>query len=80
MWRTLIARVDDMHKDVAGLLAKQKRGALALQLETETVCDNDAQCVNTARAVCNKINYPNAITARFTPGIRPVLNSLICFD
>lgn len=78
--KTLTNRIDEMHKDMALLLSKQKRGAVAVQLESETVCDNDAQCANTARAVCNRINYPNGITNRFTPGIRPSLNSLICFD
>jgi hypothetical protein len=78
--KALAGRVDEMHKDLAAALAKQKRGALSLTLDVETTCDNDPQCVNTARALCNRINYPNAITSRFTPGVRPVLNALICFD
>lgn len=78
--KALGAKLDEMHKDLAKALAQQKRGALYLALDVETLCENDEQCTNTARAVCNKINYPNAVTSRFTPGLRPVLNSVVCFD
>lgn len=30
--------------------------ASCLPLESETVCDDDGSCTNTAQAVCNKIN------------------------
>ena len=76
----LVDRVQSLEKSLSGALAQQKRGALLLTLEVDATCDNDEQCVNTARATCNRINYPNAVTLRFTPGIRPTLHSLVCFD
>lgn len=76
----LSGRVDELQRSLSAALAKQKRGALYLQLDVEASCDNDEKCENTARAVCNRINYPNAITSKFTPGVRPTLGSLVCFD
>ena len=78
--RALSGRVDELQRSLSAALAKQKRGALYLQLDVEASCDNDEKCENTARAVCNRINYPNAITSKFTPGVRPTLGSLVCFD
>lgn len=78
--RKLSTKVDGLEKAAASAEANRKRGAIVLALETETLCDNDAACTNTARAICNRISYPNAVAARFTPGNRPVLNSVVCFD
>lgn len=76
----LSGRIDELQRSLSAALAKQKRGAIFLQLDVEASCDNDEKCENTARAVCNRINYPNAITSKFTPGVRPTLGSLVCFD
>ena len=78
--KILVERVQSLEKTLSGALAQQKRGALTLTLEVDSACENDEQCVNTARATCNRINYPNAVTLRFTPGIRPTLHSLVCYD
>lgn len=78
--KALSGRVDELQRSLSAALAKQKRGALYLQLDVEASCDNDEKCENTARAVCNRVNYPNAITSKFTPGVRPTLGSLVCFD
>lgn len=74
--RVLAARIEALEK----ALARQKRAALFLPLEAETVCENDALCTETARVICNKINYPNAVPSRFVPGNRPVLTSVVCYD
>lgn len=78
--KALSGRVDELQRSLSAALAKQKRGAIFLQLDVEATCDNDEKCENTARAVCNRVNYPNAITSKFTPGVRPTLGSLVCFD
>lgn len=78
--RKVSARLDEMEKLVREASTSQKRAAIYLPMEAETVCDNDASCTNTARAICNKISYPRAITSRYTPGTRPTLNSVVCFD
>lgn len=78
--KALSGRIDELQRSLSAALARQKRGALYLQLDVEASCDNDEKCENTARAVCNRINYPNAITSKFTPGLRPTLGSLVCFD
>lgn len=78
--RKVSARLDEMEKLVRETSTSQKRAAIYLPMETETVCDNDASCTNTARAICNKISYPKAITSRYTPGTRPTLNAVVCFD
>ena len=78
--KLLTTRVESMERNLSVALSQQKRGALYLSLDVDASCDNDEQCMNTARGLCNKINYPNAITSKFTPGIRPTLHSLVCFD
>ena len=78
--KALVERVGALEKSMATALAGQKRGAMVVTLDVDATCDNDEQCVNTARAMCNRINYPNAVTLRFTPGLRPSLHSLVCFD
>lgn len=78
--KALSGRVDELQRSLSAALAKQKRGAIYLQLDVEATCENDEKCENTARAVCNRVNYPNAITSKFTPGVRPTLGSLVCFD
>lgn len=78
--KALSGRVDELQRSLSAALAKQKRGAIYLQLDVEASCDNDEKCESTARAVCNRISYPNAITSKFTPGVRPTLGSLVCFD
>ena len=78
--KALTGRVDELQRSLSAALAKQKRGAIFLQLDVEASCENDEKCENTARAVCNRIAYPNAITSKFTPGLRPTLGSLVCFD
>ena len=78
--RKLTGRVEAIEKAMSSAASAQKRAAIYLPLEAETECDNDALCNNTARAVCNKVNYPNAVPSRYTPGTRPVLNSVVCFD
>ena len=78
--KALSGRVDELQRSLSAALAKQKRGAIYLQLDVDASCENDEKCENTARAVCNRVNYPNAITSKFTPGIRPTLGSLVCFD
>jgi PBP1b-binding outer membrane lipoprotein LpoB len=78
--KALAARIESLEKSLSGELAKQKRGAIYLTLDADAACDNDEQCVNTARAVCNRINYPNGLTSKVNPGVRPTLHSLVCYD
>ena len=78
--RALTARVEALEKTLATTLSGQKRGAIYLPMEAETVCENDILCNNTARAVCGKVSYQNGVPSRYTPGTRPVLNAVVCFD
>lgn len=78
--KALSDKLDALQKAVTGGFAGQKRGALAITLDSDTECKNDESCENTARAICNKINYPSAVTSKYTPGVRPTLHSLICYD
>ena len=78
--RKVSARLDEMEKLVREASTSQKRAAIYLPMESDTVCDNDASCTNTARAICNKVSYPKGITSRYTPGTRPTLNAVVCFD
>jgi len=78
--KTIAGRLAELQKAVSDGLANQKRGALYLRLDVEAPCENDDQCAATARSVCDRINYANGITSRFTPGPRPTLGALVCFD
>ena len=69
--RKLTARIEALEKTVSNGLSGQKRAAIYLPLEAEAVCDNDALCNNTARAVCNKVNYPNGNPVEIHPGHAP---------
>lgn len=78
--KAMSGKIDELNKSLSASLAGQKRGALYLTLDEDAVCDNDQNCANTARAVCNKINYPNGLTSKFTAGLRPTLHALVCYD
>ena len=78
--KALSGRLDKLNQDVSAALAKQKRGALYLALDQDAACDNDDSCMNTARAICNRINYPNGLTSKVIPGVRPTLHALVCYD
>ena len=78
--RALGGRIDELQKSVTDALGRQKRAALYLALDSDAACDNDDSCANTARAICARINYPNALTSKYTPGVRPTLHALVCYD
>ncbi len=78
--KALSGRLDKLEQMLEAGLAKQKRGALYLALDEDAACDNDESCINTARAICAKISYPNGITSKIIPGVRPALHALVCFD
>ena len=78
--RKLTSRVEALDTSIRTTLGGEKRGAVHLPMEVETACDNDALCNATARAVCNRVNYPNGLPSKFTGGARPLLNSVVCFD
>lgn len=78
--RKLSGRIEALEKAVTAAESSRKRGAIALPIDTETTCDNDSTCANTARAVCNRVGYPKAIASRYTPATRPTLQAVVCFD
>lgn len=78
--RAVSGRIEALEKSLTKALAEQKRAAFAMTLANEVPCENDETCTATARAVCNRINYPNAMTLKYMPGVRPTLTSFVCFD